>query len=74
VHTLVVDGPILEFELSLNAWTFVRADPQREPDAVAAGTPNRLPLAWWTSHPSIETDDCFSRRQRRSTTVRVPRM
>lgn len=51
VHTLVVDGPSLELELSTGAWPVVRDDPQRDPDAVVAGTPDRLLLAWWDREP-----------------------
>lgn len=51
VHTVVVDGPTIELELSPDASPVVRDDPHREPDAVVAGPPDRLLLAWWDREP-----------------------
>lgn len=51
VHTVVIEGQSLELELSPDAWPVVRDDPQRDPDAVVAGPPERLLLAWWNREP-----------------------
>jgi hypothetical protein len=51
VHTVIADGFTVELELSPAAWPVSRDDPQRKPDAVVAGTPERLLLAWWGREP-----------------------
>lgn len=51
VHTAIADGPILELELSPDAWPVSRDEPQRKPDAVVAGTSHQLLLAWWDREP-----------------------
>lgn len=51
VHTVVIDGPSLELVLCPDGWPIVRDDAEQEPDAVVAGTPEQLLLAWWGRAP-----------------------
>lgn len=51
VHTVIDGGPTIELELSPDAWPVSRDDPRRKPDAVVAGTSDRLLLAWWGREP-----------------------
>lgn len=51
LHTVVSNGPILELDLEPDALPTVHEPPRSQPDAVVAGTAQRVLLAWWGRAP-----------------------